>query len=132
MAETKTTFNGISINTNHHLRERGHNKGQERKQRSCPVESKVIVHCIAVSFNRQLIAYKHRQSSSIEQSCRLAYTRYNAAARRSVLMQSTDGGSFFQNNHKADLLWMPKSGKIPAKEDRVKLLAASALAANVG
>lgn len=47
-------------------------------------------------------------------------------------MQSTDGGSFFQNNHKADLLWMPKSGKIPAKEDRVKLLAASALAANVG
>lgn len=39
---------------------------------------------------------------------------------------------FSKGKHQEDLLWIPNSGKIPPKEDRVKLLAASALAANVG
>lgn len=124
--------------TTNDLRERKHDQGEEAQQGRRPMKSEVFIHCVVVrSHNSQChhlsIGVKPCLSEPFKQ-----FTPYHSLEIRYICpsrgisaccMQSTDPPALGKSTN---LLCMPNRGKIPPKLDRMKLFAASALAAKVG
>lgn len=85
-----------------------HHQRQKSQQTRRPMNSEAVVHCI------------DRQSASHSELILRSRTTWQVTQNRNLI-------STMEN-----LLYVPNRGKTPAKLDRAKLLAASALAANSG
>lgn len=93
--------------------------------------TQVVVHCTAVSYsprhNCDSTKCPHAYVNWLETPCILPAKGILCALPAQTLDPCCDG-----NSSGANLLWIPNRGKTPPNVDRVKLFAASALAAKVG
>lgn len=89
------------VRQNQHLRERGHDKGQERQQGSCPVISEVVIHCIAVSHNCYVstVCRQEHSCQASRKSYRSARSEYNASTRIEKMHCIESTGFQFLSRH---------------------------------